>query len=1024
LKLFDRNGNAVEVPDDQAHAALSSGQFGAPAGTQIPVRVNGQVGSVPVEQLSHALSEGAEVVSQAEYEKADLQARYGDAGHGALAFGTSALDTATLGASNAVIGGLGGKRVRETLRKSEEANPTAAAAGAAAGIIAPIAADVLSGGTATPVVGAAAARAAGKTAIRAGERAAIGAAERAAVESGAARALLRGEEAGELSRAVRPLEGVLEDAPRGLPSAAPEMVGEVVPHGPGLPGAQAPALPTSALARAPIEGAFEATPRALPSGVVDELTGEVVHDLPALRAAPNRALPSVADAEFEAIGTHAAKDTGILAREIGIAPEIRTGAAQATQAAEQSAAVAEAARVAEEARAVGGATEEAAAQASGRGVIRQVVESSLLGPQRLVSGGGQAVEEAVRKIVGAEAESALGRIAQKAVIGAARGAFEGGVYGVGNEVGHQFLQDDPDLNGERLASAWFNGALLGGAFGGGIGAFGQGTKETLAKVIGREGISDHLMKTSGEHMWHAAGPTQKMTAEANRYAGGAWKVGNLIRNDAIEILGRAPGSREELLELAPQIKEKHAGILEQVLNRLDEVSGEGERVKVSEIDRELRSIKNELAARAAPTGQLDSFHKRILDATGALDDLTGKLDPKATVSFSQLRNFRVSVDEMMKFGAAPGTEKAPDVALRRLRGWLEGRVLDAADRVANDAGGTLLKDYKAAKEGYQAGILLEKAAARGKAAEQTNQFFSLTDKLMGIPGAMIGHAAASPVGGFISHFATEHASKFIRKNFDFVVSDALAKLANVAAGEHVLTAAQRSNERVQKRVDQGMNAVRKALDSKDIGERPMLGGPKTFEERRETLLAIAGQHQMVLDHLNSVTKPLDKAAPNVASALMSASLKTVVYLMDALPKPPPPPANSLTPQVDMAKWQPSDQQKAKFNRQYDIATHPEMLLMLVATGSVTADHIAAMQATNPKMLAQAQGKLKKELSTRTKAVPAGMRASTRLVLGVPQVDPSLGRLLQSNYAPPKPAQSGLSKPLKLADTKTLNSSKW
>jgi hypothetical protein len=90
---------------------------------------------------------------------------------------------------------------------------------------------------------------------------------------------------------------------------------------------------------------------------------------------------------------------------------------------------------------------------------------------------------------------------------------------------------------------------------------------------------------------------------------------------------------------------------------------------------------------------------------------------------------------------------------------------------------------------------------------------------------------------------------------------------------------------------------------------------------------------------------------------------------------------------------------------------------------VTADHIDTMKATNPKMLAKAQAKLERELEAMSKPVPVGIRSSTRLVLGVPQVDPSLSRLMQANYAPVSPAKSGPSKPFKLTDHTTLNRSR-
>lgn len=1038
MKLFDRKTHQpVEVPDDQLHDALASGAVGAPVGTPIPVRMDGRVGAVPIENLGRAIAGGAEVVPQSVYDKAELQAQYGDAGHAAEALGAEALDTATLGLSNAAIGTIGGQGVRESIRKSQQAHPLATGVGTALGIAAPVAADVLSGGALTPEVAAAvgekvvargAEGLAARGVARAGEgvvaRGAEAGAAGAAGEIGAGEALARVEPAAAVRAPAPAVEGVLEDAPRGLRGVGPEMQGEVVPNGPGLP-APAPGelpggpptniLPSGALARTPIEGMLEPPLTKLP-GIAQEIEAEIQRIPRALKAPrPIRALPEhIASAvhdvpEFaDVAGT---PHTPFEAPQAPPTPEVAAASAARAQRIE------EAAKVVEEAREAGADAERAAAQAAGKGVVRQVIETSLFGPTRLVNSAGDAVENAVRGIIGREAETALGRIAQDAVAKAARGAVEGGIYNVGNEVGHQFLQDDPDLSGERLASAWFNGALLGGGFGLGVGAIGRGTQEALSRVVGNEGVAKYLTDKAGEHMWHAAGPTKKMSAEAEKYAGGVAKVGNLIRQDAEQLLGRTPRTREEMAQLAELMQKKHNGELDAVLSRLDDVVTAKDSPSLGDVLRHIDSVEKDLKSRAVATGPIEAFKERIIDALGARDKLTGEIDRNARMTFKQLRDFRATSDEYSKFNST--ADNATRDGFRQIRRKLENQIEETAQPHLNEAGGSLLKDYKAAKAGYQAGKLLEKASASGVSAEKSNLFTSLSDKLFGLGAATVLGHTTGPVGAFVGEKAAELASKYVRKNFDFVVSDVLAKLANVAKGAHVLDAAQVTNERVQRRMEQGLGAVKKGLDGKPLPERPPTGGPQSFEERRDMLLRIAAQHEAVVEHLQQVTSPLDKAAPNVAGALYSASLRTVVYLMDALPKPPKPSPNSLTPHLDMKDWQPSDPDKAAFNRKFDMAVHPEAALALVAAGALTPQHVEALDATHPKMKADMSAKLRKELDMRTKPVPAGMRSSIRLFLGVPQVDPSLARMMQANYAPPQKAQSGLKKPIKLPDNTSL-----
>lgn len=1091
MKLFDRKGRPVEVPDDHVHEALASGEYGAPKGTRIPVKMDGQIGTVPIESLGAALAGDAQVVPQSVYDKAELHAQYGDAGHGALALGAEAVNTATLGAGNALIRGIGGRKAAEEVRKSQEENKFATGVGTGIGVVLPIAADIASGGTLTPELAAVAAeRMAAREAERvavpgiagsiakqlagAGERRLLGAGEAEAANlaraeatplAGRPRPVLEGvyeppipvhveeEMLGEvvpnapglrgsnaLARRSNVIEGVLESGPRRLGAAPEEMLGEVIPNAPGLGGPPTRALPSNALARRPIEGVLEEVPRL--GAAPEELIGEVVPNATsnlargpqrfapeveaelfrspgALNSRPLRAGGTTAEAAQE-VGVRAVQDAEIIAPRvpppIPLAPEVA--------AAEEAARVTrltEAAQVVEEARAAGAAAERAAAEATGKGLIRQTVETSLFGPTRVVNGAGQAIENAVRSIVGRDAETALGRIAQDAVVKGARGATEGGIYAVGNEAGHQFLQDDPDLSGERLASAWFNGALLGGGFGVATGALGRGAKEAIGKVVGNEGIAKFLSDKAGEHMWHAAGGTKMMTANAEKYAGGAAKVGNLIREDAEQLMGRTPRTREELGELAELMKTKHNASLDAVLTRLDEEAAVGDRLKLGDLLKKVERVERDLKARAADHAAITTFKNNIVDAVEARNVLTGEVDLAAPVTFKQLRNFRVTADEKSRFNST--TDNSVRDGFRQLRHNLESEIEASAEPYLNKAGGSLLKDYKAAKAGYQAGKLLEKASGAGVAGEKTNQFLSLTDKIFGIgAGAVVGHATG-PVGGFLSHQLAGYASKQVRKNFDFVVSDALAKLANVAKGAHVLDAAQATSERVQKRMDQGMRSVEKGLDGKATGEMPIVSGPKSFEDRRNLLLNLASQHEGVLAHLNQVTSPLNRAAPGVAAALNTAAVRTLTYLIDALPKPPPPPKDSLTPKLHEKNWKPSDPEVASFNRKWDMAVHPEIAPALVAKGAYTGDHDQALTATHAKMKADMGAKMRKELDRRTKAVPPSMRSSVKLFLGVPTVDKSLGRMMQANYATPqqpKPGpSSGLQRPLKLTNKMSL-----
>jgi hypothetical protein len=155
VTLYDKDDKPVVVEAHDAPAKILSGEYGYKADTLVPIKVNGVVNQIPAANLKKLQGvAGVTTATGHELKQAELQRDYGDFGHAAEAYAVNTLDSASLGMSNFLVGGLGGDEVKEHLRKVNEANPNAAIAGQLTGIIAPIAADVLTGGLATPVVGA------------------------------------------------------------------------------------------------------------------------------------------------------------------------------------------------------------------------------------------------------------------------------------------------------------------------------------------------------------------------------------------------------------------------------------------------------------------------------------------------------------------------------------------------------------------------------------------------------------------------------------------------------------------------------------------------------------------------------------------------------------------------------------------------------------------------------------------------------------------------------------------------------
>lgn len=140
-------------------------------------------------------------------------------------------------------------------------------------------------------------------------------------------------------------------------------------------------------------------------------------------------------------------------------------------------------------------------------------------PVKMLGEAGKLAERGAGALVGPEADSLLGRIAQKAVTQSAKLGVEGGIIGDAQEISEDSLDPDKNhaLTAEKLFSAFGHGALLNAALGGALGAGGEAASDALEAV--RAKASPFLHNAAGERMWKAvAGGAggQKITEEAER----------------------------------------------------------------------------------------------------------------------------------------------------------------------------------------------------------------------------------------------------------------------------------------------------------------------------------------------------------------------------------------------------------------------------------------------------------------------------------------------------------------------------
>ena len=467
VTLYGRDKKPVVVDAAEAPQRIMTGELGYLPGTKIPVKVNGQVGTVDADEIEQAAAQGARTVSGDEFRRAKLQQDYGDFGHQVETYAVNTLDSASLGLSNFAAGQLGGKEVREHLRKINEANPNAALAGQVTGIVAPIAADVLTGGAATPIVGADIAATVAKLGLRGEE----------AVQ--AARAMAAG------GKAIRTLEDVGQAAKIGLRGEAS------------------------------LEGA---------ANLAKGLPGNV-----------------------------------------------------------------------------------------------------FLGPSRAVSTAGATVESGIKSLIGTEATTFAGKLAQKALPVLGREATQGALYGAGSVLSEEGIKENPDFSAGKFVASMGLGSLVG--MGAGLGTMAGG------KVLGA--LGRRFEGKSGDLLLEAIGAEGKLAKEIESLPGGkeAFRT-KLLKNNLVKF-GDDLGAMAEQVGAARKASEAAIPAIYSDLDRVGDALGALTGAKINRGP--ALSAVEEAIDRVVPKSKGGALERVVDPQASRLDDLRSALrdDLKAAAGLDQ-----------------------------------------------------------------------------------------------------------------------------------------------------------------------------------------------------------------------------------------------------------------------------------------------------------------------------------------------------------------------------------------------------
>lgn len=186
---------------------------------------------------------------------------------------------------------------------------------------------------------------------------------------------------------------------------------------------------------------------------------------------------------------------------------------------------------------------------------------------------------------------------------------------------------------------------------------------------------------------------------------------------------------------------------------------------------------------------------------------------------------------------------------------------------------------------------------------------------------------------------------------------------------------------------------------------PTKGGfdPKDlFRKRARELNAAASnpdRARVVVESRVANIAPIDGA---LASALVQKSMDRLKFLHSKLPKP------NVENMFGAPRWEPSDDDVAKFARYVKASEDPIGILDSIADGALTPEAVETLQILYPETFAEFQRQILVNLDQIRERIPFDKRVQLSLMFDVPADEvmrPSFITAMQSNFAPPPPDQS-------------------
>lgn len=585
------------------------------------------------------------------------------------------------------------------------------------------------------------------------------------------------------------------------------------------------------------------------------------------------------------------------------------------------------------------------------------------------------------------------KIFQTIVEKGAANAVSGAAYGA-NQLLNENALGEADLTGENVLAYAGTGALLNGLVGG---AFGAGEHIIPAVKTAADKATGQLKRQLQE----AVDPIKNFTEYVSDSTGGRIELGeivkkmekpnfdNFLKND---IKFPQAKTHEELLRNTKQFMKDGGEQLKSLHDVVDSISPQGI-VTSQEVKPRLLQSLNDFQQKYINEFDSAAAKKVFQNQVDTLGNTFERIQGPMTAN--QLWDMGKTFGKLGKSAFSDGIEA-------RLASRLNAHLFGSTKEILEES------IEKATANTEKAGIVQEIRDLNSrwrlaknmvddleKKANRKTNFLDFKSSLMGTLGAVTG----GPIGATVAALGTKYLSSDAFKKTVAMFntaqranSESLKKVSSVI--KSVVGTGAKSSAEILKAVPKS-SLMYSGLAVNDKRQAPK-NDKEAFKNLQTNLLNLKLDPQKMVDKVAASTLSASYSMPNVTRSVQTAMMRGINFLHDKMPRD----MNYGTDITGKREWEPSSVEMAKFKRYVQTVEHPYSILTDLEKGTITREHVEALQTVYPSIYNQIRDTLLTEIAESPHAVPYQRKVQIGIMLNAPtdfSLRPSTIAELQSNF---------------------------